>query len=703
MRARAPYVDVVLGTHNVHRAAELLAEARAGGPITEIWDEAVTDDHVLFPSALPARRDDLLQRLAHDPDRLRQQLRLLHRAGRSGPGGQPALRRHRRRDPQPRRRRGHRGHPARPERQLLRPRPHAGGSPRRRLVGTACGRCSPTCCGPSAACRASGGSASPAPIRRTCGPRRSMAMAETPAVCEQLHLPLQAGSDRVLAAMHRGYTAERYLERLAAARAAIADLGRHHRPHRRLPRRDRRRLRPHPRGGRRRRVRLGLHLHLLVAPGHRGGRLHRPLRRRRHLRRALRAAPGRRRAQRPGPSPGPHRPRRGRAGRGPQQEGPGRHDAAAPARASSCTSARPDPLRPGTYADVEITDAAPHHLLGRFVEVTAGPDPSHPHPGGGRLSLRAPRRHAGGAVRPRRGGRGPDGLGQVRGGDGRRPGRGRHRDRGRRRLPGVPRHGHRHGQATPAEQAEVVHHGIDLADPAEEVTRRALPPGLRRRRWPASPSAATVALLVGGTGLYVSAVIDRLEPPGAWPEVRAELEAEPDTAVLLERLRAPRPGRRRQDGAVQPAPRRAGPRGLPRQRPAVQHLRARPRRLPRHRRRADRAALAPGPADAAASSDRFDAVPGRRLPRRGRAGWRPGPAGSPAPLARPSATPSCSTCWRVAATLEEAIERAVARTRRFAVRQERWFRRDPRVHWIDIDDDPLVAVPHVLGALTACV
>ncbi len=50
------------------------------------------------------------------------------------------------------------------------------------------------------------------------------AMAETTAVCEQLHLPLQSGSDRVLAAMRRGYRAERYLARLAAARAAIKDL-----------------------------------------------------------------------------------------------------------------------------------------------------------------------------------------------------------------------------------------------------------------------------------------------------------------------------------------------------------------------------------------------------------------------------------------------------------------------------------------------
>jgi tRNA-2-methylthio-N6-dimethylallyladenosine synthase len=35
---------------------------------------------------------------------------------------------------------------------------------------------------------------------------------------------LQSGSDRVLSLMHRGYTAERYLERLAAGRAAIDDL-----------------------------------------------------------------------------------------------------------------------------------------------------------------------------------------------------------------------------------------------------------------------------------------------------------------------------------------------------------------------------------------------------------------------------------------------------------------------------------------------
>ena len=55
-------------------------------------------------------------------------------------------------------------------------------------------------------------------------PETIEAMAVTPEVCEQLHLPLQSGSDRVLSAMRRGYTAQRYLDRLAAARAAVDDL-----------------------------------------------------------------------------------------------------------------------------------------------------------------------------------------------------------------------------------------------------------------------------------------------------------------------------------------------------------------------------------------------------------------------------------------------------------------------------------------------
>ena len=55
-------------------------------------------------------------------------------------------------------------------------------------------------------------------------PETIAAMAETPTVCNQLHLPLQSGSNRVLSAMRRGYRVERYVATLSAARAAIPDL-----------------------------------------------------------------------------------------------------------------------------------------------------------------------------------------------------------------------------------------------------------------------------------------------------------------------------------------------------------------------------------------------------------------------------------------------------------------------------------------------
>ncbi len=51
------------------------------------------------------------------------------------------------------------------------------------------------------------------------------ALGDLPKLCEHVHLPLQSGSDRVLKAMHRTYTAEKYLrlvDRLRAARTEIA-------------------------------------------------------------------------------------------------------------------------------------------------------------------------------------------------------------------------------------------------------------------------------------------------------------------------------------------------------------------------------------------------------------------------------------------------------------------------------------------------
>jgi tRNA-2-methylthio-N6-dimethylallyladenosine synthase len=50
------------------------------------------------------------------------------------------------------------------------------------------------------------------------------AIAECDAVCEQVHLPLQSGSSRILKAMRRTYTQERYLQLVDRLRGAIPDL-----------------------------------------------------------------------------------------------------------------------------------------------------------------------------------------------------------------------------------------------------------------------------------------------------------------------------------------------------------------------------------------------------------------------------------------------------------------------------------------------
>ena len=50
------------------------------------------------------------------------------------------------------------------------------------------------------------------------------AMADLPRVCNYLHIPAQSGSDKILRAMNRHYTAGQYLEMLAKARAVVPDI-----------------------------------------------------------------------------------------------------------------------------------------------------------------------------------------------------------------------------------------------------------------------------------------------------------------------------------------------------------------------------------------------------------------------------------------------------------------------------------------------
>lgn len=51
------------------------------------------------------------------------------------------------------------------------------------------------------------------------------AYARLPKLCPSAHLPVQSGSDRILKAMHRGYTRERFLEIIRKLRAARPDIG----------------------------------------------------------------------------------------------------------------------------------------------------------------------------------------------------------------------------------------------------------------------------------------------------------------------------------------------------------------------------------------------------------------------------------------------------------------------------------------------
>jgi tRNA-2-methylthio-N6-dimethylallyladenosine synthase len=195
-------------------------------------------------------------------------------------------------------------------------------------------------------------------------------MAETPAVCEQLHLPLQSGSDPVLAAMHRGYTAERYLEKLAAARVAVADLAVSTdiivgfpgeteadfertlgvaaaaeydfaytfifspRPGTEAAMMTERFVDPTVSAARFERLRVVVERSALARNQARVGRVEEVL-----------------------------------------VEGPSKKDVAVTTgrtRQGKLVHFRPErSLRPGTYAVVEITAAAPHHLTGRLVDVTA--------------------------------------------------------------------------------------------------------------------------------------------------------------------------------------------------------------------------------------------------------------------------------------------------------------------------------------------
>jgi tRNA dimethylallyltransferase len=261
------------------------------------------------------------------------------------------------------------------------------------------------------------------------------------------------------------------------------------------------------------------------------------------------------------------------------------------------------------------------------------------------------------------------------------------------------------GTAKPSatEQIEVPHHCIDLVDPWEEFTVS---------DYQAAEAAAATAiadrrhraLLVGGTGLYVKAVVDQLTIPGRWPELRRQYEDEVT--------------------AIGPQPLHA--------RLAVLDPTTAAKIEPTNDRRVVRAlevtvgsgrpfsSFGPG-IDQYPASDVVQfglrwprPVLAVRIQRRVAAMMRAGLLDEVRELSR---HPMSRTARQALgykellehlagrATLEQAVEQIVVRTRQFAVRQDRWFRRDPRIRWIaigdDLDDEALVAaaLPVVVEAL----
>lgn len=260
------------------------------------------------------------------------------------------------------------------------------------------------------------------------------------------------------------------------------------------------------------------------------------------------------------------------------------------------------------------------------------------------------------------------------------------------------------GTATPSpeDQAAVPHHLVDVVDPSADHTvadhqRLALAAidditGRGRR-----------ALLVGGTGLYVQAVVDRLDIPGRWPAVRGELDLESDTTLLHARL-----------ADLDPV--------------------AASRMEPTNRRRILRALEVTIGSGRPFSSfgpglDTYPDIPwvmvgldvprevlDDRIERRYRDQLAAGLLDEVRTLARrkgglsPTARQALGYRELIAhlegtplgavedPSLDEAVDEAVTRTRQFSRRQQRWFRRDPRIRWVAVPDPD---APEVVDAVQA--
>lgn len=252
-------------------------------------------------------------------------------------------------------------------------------------------------------------------------------------------------------------------------------------------------------------------------------------------------------------------------------------------------------------------------------------------------------------------------------------------------------------KATTAERSAVRHHLIDVADPWEDYSVARFQADARAARHEIAARGRR-AILVGGTGLYLRAVVDDLDIPGQYPEARAEVEAQSDTEALHTRLRALDPA---SAARMEPTNRRRIVRalevGLGSGRPFSSYgpgLGDHPTSgVPQVGIRL------PAPVVATRIEDRYQQqVAGGFLPEVDRL------MALDRPLSRTAGQAlgyrELIAHRRGELALDEALDLAVRRTRRFARRQRVWFRRDPRITWVEATADPSEVTDQVVDAVS---
>lgn len=233
----------------------------------------------------------------------------------------------------------------------------------------------------------------------------------------------------------------------------------------------------------------------------------------------------------------------------------------------------------------------------------------------------------------------------------------------------------------PAARARVAHHMVDVLDPDQECTVEWFQTAARAAI-AAVADRGRVPLLVGGSGLYFRAVVDPLEFPPTDPAVRAEISA---------RFAAdPRAAHAAVEAVDPPAAARIDPDNLRRSVRALEVYRLTGRPFSHWRRAWDHpTAIYPGLRVVGLDVGREDLT--ARIAARVEAMVA---SGEFVEECRRLATQPLSATARQAigyaemldhlagrCTLEQAVERIRARTRRYAMRQIRWFARDARVRW----------------------